>query len=49
LTVGRTVIDTNFRGGGAPNCHVAFGAHRQAFVDLMLKIFALGPVAPLDA
>jgi inosine-uridine nucleoside N-ribohydrolase len=46
LTVGRTVIDTNFRGGGTPNCHVAFGANRRAFVDLLLSIFAGGPAAP---
>jgi inosine-uridine nucleoside N-ribohydrolase len=46
LTVGRTVIDTNFRGGGTPNCHVAFGANRQAFVDLLLTVFARGPAAP---
>jgi inosine-uridine nucleoside N-ribohydrolase len=43
LTVGRTVIDTNFRGGGTPNCHVAFAADRGAFVDLMLDTFIRGP------
>ena len=46
-TVGRTVIDTLFRGEGAPNCHVAFGADRQAFVDLLLDIFSRGSTAPV--
>ena len=47
LTVGRTVIDTHFRGDGAPNCHVAFGADRQAFVDLLLDIFSRASTAPV--
>jgi inosine-uridine nucleoside N-ribohydrolase len=36
LTVGRTVVDTNFRGEGKPNCHFAFEADRRKFVDMML-------------
>jgi inosine-uridine nucleoside N-ribohydrolase len=39
LTVGRTVVDTNFRGEGKPNCHFAFEADRQKFVDMMLETF----------
>jgi inosine-uridine nucleoside N-ribohydrolase len=37
LTVGRTVVDTNFRGGGKPNCYFAFGADRTKFVAMMLE------------
>jgi inosine-uridine nucleoside N-ribohydrolase len=40
LTVGRTVIDTHFRGGAAPNCDVAFDADAKGFVELLLKTFA---------
>jgi inosine-uridine nucleoside N-ribohydrolase len=36
LNVGRTVVDTHFRGTGAPNCHFAFSADRATFVRLML-------------
>jgi len=36
LTVGRTVVDTHFRGDGKPNCHFAFGADRAKFVAMML-------------
>jgi inosine-uridine nucleoside N-ribohydrolase len=36
LTIGRTVVDTNGRGEGKPNCHFAFGADRRKFVDIML-------------
>ena len=36
LTIGRTVVDTNFRGDGEPNCHFAFGADRRKFADVML-------------
>ena len=32
LTVGRTVIDTHFRGGGEPQCDVAFDADAKRFV-----------------
>ncbi len=37
LTVGRTVVDTNRRGEGAPNCHFAFHADRAKFVAMMLE------------
>ncbi len=40
LTVGRTVIDTHFRGNATPNCDVAFDADANGFVDLLLKTFA---------
>lgn len=40
LTVGRTVVDTNRRGEGAPNCHFAFGADREKFCRMMLETFA---------
>ncbi len=40
LTVGRTVIDTQHRGDGAPNCEVAFDADAAGFIDLLLKTFA---------
>jgi inosine-uridine nucleoside N-ribohydrolase len=40
LTVGRTVIDTNFRGGGVPQCDVAFDADATRFVELLLRTFA---------
>ena len=43
LTVGRTVIDTNFRGTGKPNTDVAFDADRRKFVELLLKAFAQAP------
>jgi len=40
LTVGRTVIDTHFRGGREPNCDVAFDADAAGFVRLLLETFA---------
>jgi inosine-uridine nucleoside N-ribohydrolase len=40
LTVGRTVIDTHFRGGQAPNADVAFDADAARFFDLLLRTFA---------
>ena len=40
LTMGRTVVDTNFRGENPPNCHFAFHADRQKFVDMMIQTFA---------
>jgi inosine-uridine nucleoside N-ribohydrolase len=40
LTVGRTVVDTNFRGEHKPNCHFAFHADRRKFVDMLLTTFA---------
>ncbi|MBI1774393.1 MAG: nucleoside hydrolase [Proteobacteria bacterium] len=45
LTVGRTVIDTNFRGGQPPNTHVAFHADARRFVDLLLTTFAAPAMA----
>ncbi|MCX7380607.1 MAG: nucleoside hydrolase [Alphaproteobacteria bacterium] len=40
LTMGRTVVDTNFRGENPPNCHFAFHADRAKFVAMMLETFA---------
>jgi inosine-uridine nucleoside N-ribohydrolase len=40
LTVGRTVIDTHFRGGGEPQCDVAFDADARRFVELLMETFA---------
>jgi inosine-uridine nucleoside N-ribohydrolase len=40
LTVGRTVIDTHFRGGKTPNAEVAFDADAARFFDLLLRTFA---------
>lgn len=40
LTIGRTVVDTNFRGEHAPNCHFAFHADRHKFVAILLDTFA---------
>jgi inosine-uridine nucleoside N-ribohydrolase len=38
-TVGRTVFDVNKRNDAAPNCHVAFGATKAIFVDMMMDVF----------
>ncbi len=43
LTVGRTVVDTHYRNGKAPNCHVAFGADREKFCDFLEVTLGLGP------
>jgi purine nucleosidase/pyrimidine-specific ribonucleoside hydrolase/ribosylpyrimidine nucleosidase len=40
LTVGRTVIDTHFRGGQEPQCDVAFDADAGRFIALLLQTFA---------
>lgn len=40
LTVGRTVIDTHDRGGGAAQCDVAFDADAMRFVELLAETFA---------
>ena len=40
LTVGRTVIDTHFRGGGEPQCDVAFDADARRFVQMLTETFA---------
>jgi inosine-uridine nucleoside N-ribohydrolase len=49
LTVGRTVIDVQSRGGGTPQCDVAFDADPAQFVDLLLRTFAPGPRAESGA
>ncbi|MFL5723205.1 MAG: nucleoside hydrolase [Chloroflexota bacterium] len=41
LTIGETVVDTNHRGDGEPNVHVALEADERRFVDLLLSTFAL--------
>ncbi len=43
LTVGRTVVDTHYRNGKAPNCEVAFAADRELFCKFLLETLALGP------
>jgi inosine-uridine nucleoside N-ribohydrolase len=43
LTVGRTVIDTHARGGGEPQCDVAFDADAQRFMALLLETFGKKP------
>jgi purine nucleosidase/ribosylpyrimidine nucleosidase len=43
LTVGRTVVDTHYRNGKAPNCHVAFGADREKFCDFLEATLSRGP------
>ncbi len=40
LTVGRTIIDTHFRGGREPQCNVAFDADAERFIALLLETFA---------
>jgi inosine-uridine nucleoside N-ribohydrolase len=40
LTVGRTVMDTHFRGSGAPQCDVAFDADARRFVELLVETFS---------
>jgi len=45
LTVGRTVIDTHFRGGKASNCYVAFGADQDRFCDILIQTFGAGKKA----
>ena len=40
LTVGRTVIDTHFRGTEPPNADVAFDADAARFFGLLLRTFA---------
>ena len=43
LTVGETVVDTNHRGDGAPNVHIALEADERRFVDLLLATLARTP------
>jgi inosine-uridine nucleoside N-ribohydrolase len=40
-TVGRTVIDTEHRGGGVAQCEVAFDANARKFVGILTETFAL--------
>jgi inosine-uridine nucleoside N-ribohydrolase len=40
LTVGRTVIDTHFRGVGEPQCDVALDADARQFVQVLTQTFA---------
>jgi inosine-uridine nucleoside N-ribohydrolase len=40
LTVGETVVDTNFRSREEPNVHVALDADERRFVSLLLETFA---------
>jgi inosine-uridine nucleoside N-ribohydrolase len=40
LTIGRTVIDTHFRGDGTPQCDVAFDADGHRFVEMLAETFA---------
>ena len=40
LTMGRTVIDTHARGGGEPQCDVAFDADPKRFVAMLTETFA---------
>ncbi len=40
LTVGETVVDTNHRGDGDPNVHIALDADERRFVALLLETFA---------
>jgi inosine-uridine nucleoside N-ribohydrolase len=48
LTVGRTVVDTNFRGGGEPNCHFAFHADRAKFIAMLKATLCRAPAAALE-
>jgi inosine-uridine nucleoside N-ribohydrolase len=43
LTVGETVVDTNFRSRREPNVHVALDADERRFVAMLLETFARGP------
>jgi inosine-uridine nucleoside N-ribohydrolase len=43
LTVGETVVDTNFRSRREPNVHVALDADERRFVAMLLETFARDP------
>ena len=43
LTVGETVVDTNFRSRQEPNVHVALDADERKFVSSLLETFARKP------
>ncbi|PZQ46200.1 MAG: nucleoside hydrolase [Rhodovulum sulfidophilum] len=42
FTIGRTVVDHERRTKREPNCHVAIGADRSRFLDLLTRTFAAG-------
>ena len=48
LTVGETVVDTNFRSRREPNVHVALDADERRFVAMLLETFARDPRAVGD-
>ena len=48
LTVGETVVDTNFRSRRDPNVHVALDADEPKFVGMLLETFARSAVAGRD-
>ncbi|HEX2469296.1 MAG TPA: nucleoside hydrolase [Candidatus Limnocylindrales bacterium] len=48
LTVGETVVDTNFRSRREPNVHVALDADERRFVAMLLETFARDPRATID-
>jgi inosine-uridine nucleoside N-ribohydrolase len=43
LTVGETVVDTNFRSGREPNVDIALDADERKFVAMLLETFARKP------
>ena len=45
LTIGETVVDTNFRSRREPNVHVALDADEPRFVAMLLETFARRPDA----
>lgn len=48
LTIGETVVDTNFRSRREPNVHVALHADESAFVALLLATFARAVLPEAD-
>ena len=45
LTVGETVVDTNFRSGSEPNVDIALDADERKFVSMLLATFARTPTS----
>jgi inosine-uridine nucleoside N-ribohydrolase len=45
LTVGETVVDTNFRSGREPNVDIALDADERTFVTMLLETFARNRVS----
>jgi inosine-uridine nucleoside N-ribohydrolase len=43
LTIGETVVDTNFRSGREPNVDIALDADERKFVSMLLETFARDP------